>query len=89
MWVSGRRVEFTGELISEFGVEEVFDPVRCVVEMVARDIEMAGHVGLPKAVRSHELPGFGFSLVGEMRFGGCSPDETFSAQVPRGSPISG
>ena len=45
--VGFRGVEFPRELVTQFWVKEVFDPMCCLVEMVAGNIKMAFHVALP------------------------------------------
>ncbi len=57
MWIGARRVEFVGELVSEFGVEIMFDPVSGFVKMVGGDVEVAIHVALPQSVGSDQFSG--------------------------------
>ena len=55
MRVVFRVFEFGGELREQRFVEEVFDAVGSLIEMVVRQSEVPGHVGLPETVRPDEL----------------------------------
>lgn len=65
MRIDAGRVEFVGELVSEFGVEIMFDPVSGFVKMVGGDVEVASHVTLPQTVGSDQFSGGVSAGLGE------------------------
>ena len=64
--VGVRSVEFMSELVTQVGVEIVFDLVSRFVKMVGGYVEVTGHVALPQTVRPDQLPGCMSSGCGEL-----------------------
>ncbi len=68
-------------------VEEVFDSVSGFMQVVARDIEVTGHVAFPQPVGSDELL-CGFAAgFGETRVGWRPDDQASSPQSPSGETL--
>ncbi len=83
MW----RFEFVGKLVTEYGVEEVFDSVSGFVQVVARDVEVAVHVAFPQAVGPDELQCGLAAGFGEAWDGCGSVDQALLPQSPSGETL--
>src|SRR5262245_64323884 len=64
--VEGAVSERGGKLLLELGVEIVLHPLGCIVQVVARQVEMGVEVGFPEAMGSNQAAGGGAAGVSQL-----------------------